>query len=168
MKAECRRMKCGPNLKIRFHPSSLILHTSSRSPGRSKLAALVLKTRSGASRRREHYLRTPPLFPSGLCSRGEGVITRLCEGRVPRASRGGNIYPAFVAGALFAAVAEPTMRRTCHAEDAGETPARGFSSSWACGAISSTSPCEGDGVGANPTFAHQSVPVAQTHRAPRS
>ena len=33
---------------------------SQRSPGRYKLAALVPKTRSGASRRREHYLRTPP------------------------------------------------------------------------------------------------------------
>lgn len=56
---------------------------------------------------------------------------------------------------FFAAVAEPTMRRTCNAEDAGETPACGSSSVWACGVISSISPCEGDGVGANPTFAHQ-------------
>jgi hypothetical protein len=56
---------------------------------------------------------------------------------------------------IFCRPGRKVMHAFCKRTQAGALPVAGSSCPWACGVISSTPPCEGGGVGANPTFAHQ-------------
>jgi hypothetical protein len=56
---------------------------------------------------------------------------------------------------IFRRRGRKVMRAFCKRTQAGALPAAGSSCPWACGVISSTPSCEGGGVGATPTFAHQ-------------